>query len=1034
LKRKKMTSAQEKAFAATGCDVRFDNLTRQLFATDASIYQIEPIGVAFPRSAQQASAVIRAAADGNISVTPRGAGTSLVGNAIGEGLIVDFSRYNRQISDLDLERRTVRVGAGVVLDQLNAFLKPHGFCFGPDVATSSRATLGGMIANNSSGAHVPVYGTTADHIVSTEIVLVDGRILNIGPGFDSLNAERDKIDNLIRACTDEMAERWPPGLLKRWPGYGIERFSRAPNNLNEILAGSEGTLAAIFSAELKISPLPREKGLGLIFFASVDEAMEATVELLDLKPAAIEHIDRPLLDQTKSQLHFQAARDLLELDSDPCESILLVEFYEDVAERLSLLQFRRLGLRTKILTDPHEMDLVWSVRKAGLSLLTGCIGAAKPVAFIEDAAVRPAQLPEYVRGLQSIMKPLGLKASYYGHAASGLLHVRPVLDLHSATDLKKFREVADQTSALVRQFRGSLSAEHGVGTARTEYMREQLGDELLGVMREIKRAFDPKNIFNPGKIFEVGTPRCGVRSAQRGDPTRIDNHLRENFERPIELPFTPRLAFAFKDGSFIGNLEQCNGCGGCRKDTPIMCPTFIATGEEIMSTRGRANIIRAALALRTDGHPHRRATARAPVPEGEGRVRAFEYGDPLKSAELDAALSNCLSCKGCTPECPSNVNLALLKAEMLYARHQRDGLPLRERIFSSVDLFGRIGCATPRFANAIVGLTPVRAIMEKTLGISAKRSLPHYATERFDRWFEERAVAALYERRTNNATVTDRRYRRARVILWDDTFVRYHEPQIGIAAVKVLEALGFEVSLVKDRKCCGRPAFSQGNLDAAAKLGKHNVDLLNSAGSQQSTNPPSPSYGAASNSQLSSTPILFLEPSCWSMFVDDYRELKINNAEKIAARCFLFEKFIDDLLDREPDALQFKDRSTFAPGLRRDRQVNVAIHPHCHAKSLMNPVFMARLVERLPGRKATLLDTGCCGMAGAFGALAEKYELSLQVAADLLGKIDNQPVGTEIIASGTSCRHQISDLTNVHPKHMAELLAGAIRNGSPKSQ
>jgi FAD/FMN-containing dehydrogenase/Fe-S oxidoreductase len=985
-----VTSAQQEVFAATGCDVRFDNLTRQLFATDASIYQIEPIGVAFPRSAQQASVVIRAAADADISVTPRGAGTSLVGNAIGEGLIVDFSRYNRQITDLDLEKRTVRVGAGVVLDQLNVFLKPHGFCFGPDVATSSRATLGGMIANNSSGAHVPVYGTTADHIVSTEIVLVDGRILNVGPGFDSLNAERDKIDSLIRACTGEMAERMPPGLLKRWPGYGIERFSRAPNNLNEILAGSEGTLAAIFSGELKISPLPREKGLGLIFFASVGDAMQATVELLDLNPAAIEHIDRPLLDQTKSQLHFRAARDLLELDSDPCESILLVEFYDDVAERLALLQSRKLGLRTKIVTDPHEMNLVWSVRKAGLSLLTGCVGAAKPVAFIEDAAVRPGQLPEYVRGLQSIMKPLGLKASYYGHAASGLLHVRPVLDLHSATDLKKFRQVADQTSTLVRQFRGSLSAEHGVGTARTEYMREQLGDELLGVMREIKRAFDPKNIFNPGKIFEVV-------SAHRGVPTKIDNHLRENFERPLELPFAPRLAFAFKDRSFIGNLEQCNGCGGCRKDTPIMCPTFIATGEEIMSTRGRANIIRAALEMRTTGR------------------------DPLRSAELDVALSNCLSCKGCTPECPSNVNLALLKAEMLYARHQRDGLPLRERIFSSVDLLGRLGCTMPSFANAIVDLAPVRAIMEKTLGISAKRSLPHYASERFDRWFAKRSsAAALYERRTNSATVADRRYSRGKVILWDDTFVRYHEPQIGIAAVKVLEALGFEVALAKNRKCCGRPAFSQGNLDAAAKLGKHNVNLLNSAGSQQST----------LNSQLSAPPTLFLEPSCWSMFVDDYRELKINNAEQVAARCFLFEQFIDDLLDREPDTLQFKDRSTFAEGLRRDRQVNVVIHPHCHAKSLTNPAFMARLAERLPGRKATLLDTGCCGMAGAFGALAEKYELSVRVAADLLGKIDNQPAGTEIIASGTSCRHQIVDLIpqsrGTRPKHMAELIAEAI--------
>src|SRR5216684_4530851 len=498
---------QQQTIATADCEVAFDNLSRQLYATDASIYQIEPMGVAFPRSAQQASSVIQAAIDAGLSIVPRGAGTSLSGGAIGDGLIVEFSRYNCQITDLELEKRSVRVGAGVVLDQLNDFLRPHGFCFGPDVATSARATLGGMIANNSSGARCPIYGTTADHVISLEIVMADGRIKKIGPMHQSLHSERAKIENLIRAKSAEMAERWPPGLVKRWPGYGIERFLRAPNNLADILAGSEGTLAAIFSAELKISPLPREKGLGLIFFASVDEAMQATVELLDLKPSAIEHIDRPLLDQTKSQLHFQAARDLLELDTEPCEAVLIVEFYEDVAERLSVLQSRNLGLRTKILTDAAQMNLVWSVRKSGLSLLTGCIGAAKPVAFIEDAAVRPAQLPEYVAGLRSIMKPLGLEASYYGHAASGLLHVRPVLDLHSASDLKKFRQVANETSALVRQFKGSLSAEHGVGIARTEYMREQLGDELLEVMRAIKHAFDPKNIFNPGKIFHAN--QCG---------------------------------------------------------------------------------------------------------------------------------------------------------------------------------------------------------------------------------------------------------------------------------------------------------------------------------------------------------------------------------------------------------------------------------------------------------------------------------------------------------------------------------------------
>src|SRR5438270_6809390 len=728
-----VTDAALHKLQQTGCDVRADRLTRILFATDASIYQIEPQAAAFPRSAREASTIIWAGIDVGLSITPRGAGTSLVGNAIGDGLIVDFSRHNRGISELDLEKRSVRVGAGVVLDQLNAFLKPHGFCFGPDVATSSRATIGGMIANDSSGARVPVYGTTADHVVSQELVMADGSVQQIGPAHETLCTQRDVIANLIAAHASEIAEWMPPGLQKRWSGYALARWLRDPGNLNNMLCGSEGTLAAIFSAELKIVPLPREKGLGLVFFASVAEAMQATVELLELKPSAIEHIDRPLFDQTKGQLHFEPARQLLELDAKPCEAILVVEFYDDVAERLALLAAKRLGLRTTICTKPAEMNLVWEMRKAGLSLLTGRKGAAKPVAFIEDAAVRPAQLPAYVAGLDSIMRPLGREVCYYGHAATGLLHVRPVLDLHTAADLRKYRLIADQVSALVRQFKGSLAAEHGVGMARTEYMAEQLGDRLLAVMRQIKTAFDPKNLFNPGKIFSDGR-------------FKIDNHLRVQSEARLQLPFEPVLAFAAKDLSFVANLEQCNGCGGCRKDAPTMCPTFVATGEEIMSTRGRANAIRAVLELR-DGD-----------------------GDSLTSDELDMALSNCLSCKACTTECPSNVNLALLKAELLYARIKRDGLSLRERLFSSLDGLGKLGCRMPRLANLALDSLFVRSALAKIVGIAWQRPLPHYTRRRFDKWF----------RRTAHPSP-----RRRRVILWDDTFARYHEPQIGIAAVKI---------------------------------------------------------------------------------------------------------------------------------------------------------------------------------------------------------------------------------------------------------
>jgi Fe-S oxidoreductase len=497
--------------------------------------------------------------------------------------------------------------------------------------------------------------------------------------------------------------------------------------------------------------------------------------------------------------------------------------------------------------------------------------------------------------------------------------------------------------------------------------------------------------------------------------------LRENFTRPLELPFEPVLAFAFKDRSFTGNLEQCNGCGGCLKQSGVMCPTFIATHDEVMSTRGRANIIRAALELHLPGNDPESFRSRKMM---AGKPSLL--GDPLKSDELDAALSNCLSCKGCTPECPSNVNLALLKAEMLHARWRRDGLPLRERILSNVDLLGKLGCVMPRLTNRLLGFKAARIALEKTIGISARRSLPHYATERFDKWFNRHCRASVSDAagggdpgpqrsaKRNNAAVTASGYSRGRVILWDDTFVRYHEPHVGIAAVKVLEALGFEVSLVKNRRCCGRPAFSQGNLDAAAKLAEHNISQLlvrRSLGE------------GGSSLQLSTAPILFLEPSCWSMFVEDYLELKIENAESIAARCFLFEKFVDDLLAKEPEALRFKE----------SRSRGILIHPHCHAKSILNPAFMATLAERLPGTKATVLDTACCGMAGAFGALAEKYDLSVQIAQRLLDQIDNQPrtlsgsaAYTEVIASGTSCRHQITDLTNLHPKHMAELLAEAL--------
>ena len=940
-----MTPTQQLAtLKAANCEVAFDNLTRQLYATDASLYQVEPLAVAFPKNPKEACAIIQAAAQAGTSVIPRGAGTGLSGGAIGDGLVVDFARQNRQIGKLNLEKRTVWVGAGVVLDQLNEFLHPQGFRFGPDVATSSRATLGGMIANDSSGSHTPVYCTTARHVSALDVVLADGQAVKVAPGLDTLAKQRELVESLTELNFLQIVEEFPPGLLKRWPGYALARASSEPKNLLHILAGSEGTLAAIVSAELKVVPLPEERGVGLLFFASVAEAMQAAGELLDLKPAAIEHIDRPLFEQTRGQREFQAARDLLELDAKPCEAILIVEFFENARGQLAALSKRKLGLRKRILQTEAEANLVWALRKAGLSLLMSRKGGAKPVCFVEDSAVRPRDLPAYFAGLEELMQRAGVEASYYGHAASGLLHVRPVLDLHSAEDLKKYRGIADEVAELVAQFKGTLSGEHGVGIARTEYLRRQVGEEMYSLMKQIKKSFDPNNLFNPGKIISDGR-------------YKIDKHLRTGGGGPLKLPFEPVLAFAARDESFTANLEQCNGCGGCLKQTPTMCPTFLVTGEESMSTRGRANAIRAALELRGI------------------------QGDSLRSAELDAALSNCLSCRACTTECPSNVNMALLKAELLHARIRRDGLNLRERLLSSVDRLGKLGCAMPRTVNALLNFSSIRQVVRRVLGFTAERPLPQFALERFDHWFEKREPSI--------------RPWRGKVILWDDTFVRYYEPHIGMAAVKLLETCGFEVVLPAQRQCCGRPAFSQGNLDEAARLGRHNIALF--------------------NAENDNTPVIFLEPSCYSMFAEDYRELKLPDAERVAARCFLFGEFFDNFLANEPLALRFNANPE-----------RLIVHMHCHAKSLVSPAAMCRLLQRLPERTVELLDTGCCGMAGAFGMMESKYELSVKVAEPLIAAVRNQPFGTTVVASGASCRQQIQHLAPVRLKHMVEVMAEAL--------
>ncbi len=935
--------------AVPGCEVRRDSLSRQLYATDASIYQVEPSAVALPKSVEELSELMAVTASEGISMTPRGAGTGLAGGALGKGMILDLARHNRSISQLSLETRTVRVGAGVVLDHLNAYLLPHGLMFAPDVATSSRATIGGMINNNSSGARAPRFGATIDHVRSAQVVLAGGKVVEFGPDPATLRGGATAIANNINALAPLINERFHRGVVKRWPGYAVDRFLRNGGNFAALTGGSEGTLGAIWSAELNLVPAPKEKGMGIVFFNSVVEAMEATVELLDLEADAIEHIDDVLFDQTRGQLAFQAARNYLELDERPCKSILMVEFSDNVEEKLALFMSKNVGTRRKACRDTVALNHIFELRKSGLSLLTSRKGDAKPTAGIEDVSVSPLQLPDYVRGLKSLMEPMGLEASFYGHAASGLLHVRPIVDLHDPADIRKFRQLAEGVSALTLQFKGSLAAEHGVGMARTEFMGDHLGPDLLKLMAGIKQAFDPESLMNPGKIF----PNADIA---------IDRHLRQGSGSKIQdrdLPFEVRLGYVAKDESFVGHIEQCNGCGGCKKSPPTMCPTFNATGEEIMSTRGRANTIRAFI-------EHR-------IP---GKDKA------LLSPELNEALKYCLACKACKRECPSNVDMALLKAELLHARNKEQGVPLGSRLLARADRLGELASRLPWLANQTLESPALRAMLERVAGISSEALLPRYAEQRFDTWFDQRESAG-------QARPGDR----GDVLLWDDCFCRFNEPNVGHAAVRVLEAAEYEVLMPEGRVCCGRPAFSTGQLDMAAAMAKKNVALLSQ----------------------SEHPIVFLEPSCYSMFAQDYLELGIPGADAIARRAILFEDFMLQALDSPPKPMPFRELAQ-----------RTAIHVHCHAKALTNPGAHGRLAQALPGNEVSVLPSGCCGMAGAFGMMHETRDLSVRVAKPLVDMVDNFPPGTRIVASGASCRHQLASLTEHKPMHMAELLAAAL--------
>lgn len=924
-------------------DIRTDRLSRWLYATDASIYELIPAGVAFPKNTDEVQQLVVLCANEGIPLIPRGAGSGLGGGAIGEGLIIDLSRYMRNISKVNKEEQSIWVDAGTVLDNLNEFVKPVGLMFGPDVATSSRATIGGMIANNSSGAFVHHYGVTIDHVQAIEIITSTGERQIFDKDTPETWKKLETIADLVKPHISEIETLFHDGIKKRWPGYALDRYCKNLPCPVPLFGGSEGTLGIITRAKLNLVPIPGQRTLIVFMFNTMEGAMNAIIPLMNFQPASIEHIDDILFNQTRGQRNFEPVRQLLGLDSEQYKSLLFVEFFDPPQDIINEVLNLKLGQNSLYCKDVQQRNMLWEFRKAGLSLLTGMKGSAKPATGVEDTAVRPEDLHLYVQELSEVMNRYEVQASFYGHASAGLLHVRPVLDLHEPADIKKFRKLAEDVFALVRKYRGTFTGEHGVGMAHSEFMKEQIGENLFQLMAQIKHTLDPQCLMNPGKITDLSR-------------FRFDENLRW---RKLTLPFEPCLAFSAKDDSFIGNLEQCNGCGACRKETPTMCPTYIARGEEILSTRGRANIIRHVI------------------------EESAHNPNILHSSELEQALKYCLACRACTVECPSNVNMSLLKAELLHALDTKYLPRLTRFLLSNIDTFGKIASLTPSLANFSLKNKWLRNILERFSGIIAERPLPLYAREPFHRWFYK----TYNGWKTSNGT-------RGTIILWDDCFTRYHEPDIGKDAVKVLTSAGFRVEILPDRSCCGRPSFSVGNLENTRKKGEQNLSILKDR----------------------KEPILFLEPSCFTMFYEDYKELKLESAEMVAENSMLLEEFLVNLLDSDSSALSFS----------HNKSMQIAIHTHCHTKATRGSAPMKEVLSHIPNAQVQILPSACCGMAGAYGITKDTYELSMDVGKHLKELIEKLPNSIKVIASGTSCRQQISYITNRKAEHFIQVLAQTI--------
>ena len=946
-------------------DVRFDETSRLLYATDASIYQMLPHGVVIPREEADVIATMRLAAKHGVPILPRGSGTSLAGQTVNAAVVLDFTPYMAGVLEVNPRERWVRVQPGVILDELNALLKPHGLRFAPDVATSNRASVGGMMGNNSSGAHSILYGKTVDHVLEQRVVLSDGTVTTFRemPLQTWLNYEKgDTLEARIyrevgRVCREHAAEidRRFPRIMRRVGGYNLDEIVRYGRlNLAKIMVGSEGTLATVVEAKLNLVPLPRYTGLIVSHFNDLIEALETTPLLLSHKPSAVELTDRIILNLTRGNSTLARARSFLQ--GEP-EAILVTEFYSDSEEELrarleelqSVLVRERIGYAHPMVTDAAGQRDVWNIRKAGLGLLMGMKGDPKPVGFVEDTAVPPEHLAAYIREFRALLRRHGAEACYYAHASVGCLHVRPILNLKEATDRQRMREIAEGVAELVLKYGGAVSAEHGDGLARSEFQQRMFGPVLYQAFREVKAAFDPHGLMNPGKIV---------------DAPPMDANLRIGGGYQT-IPVSTILDFS-RDGGFARAVELCSGVGACRKNLDgTMCPSYRATRDEAHSTRGRANVLRMVLSGQAK-----------PVDGGRS-----ELADPRVHEVLDL----CLECKACKSECPSNVDMAKMKYEFLSTYHEKHGTPLRARFFGGVAGLNRLAALAPRVANKVQEWPATRTLMERVLGIDARRPLPRYADATFLRWFRSRRPAS-------DGSAGD-------VLLIADTFTNYQEPDIGKAAVRLLEAFGYRV-VVPHLRCCGRPQISKGLLREARASAEYNVEQL---------------LPWVRNG----TPILGLEPSCTVTFRDEYADFGLGEpAREVAANTWLVQDFLAERHGAEA-------RLPFS-ALSRE----VRLHGHCHQKAVFGTARTVQALKMASGFRVTEIPSGCCGMAGSFGYEREHYDLSLQIGEQsLFGHVRSAPEGALIVAPGTSCRHQLADVLGVRALHPVQALELALSEG-----